>query len=75
MNFSKWGQNIAEFSNPWLQLFLSQKLRGQFDPLHPYNGGPVKRKTSSKLRDFRIQSCQLKFELVYKQTLIKKMAR
>ena len=26
------------FCNLWVQLSLSQKLRGQFDPLHPSNG-------------------------------------
>ena len=28
------------FRNPSLQLSLSQKSRGQFDPLHPSNWGP-----------------------------------
>ena len=29
------------FQNPWLQLSLSQNLRGLLDPLHPSDGGPV----------------------------------
>ena len=43
------------FQNPWVQLFLSQKSRGQFDPLHPSNGGPV-RYNLSKIKKMDFES-------------------
>ena len=42
---SRISQNLVKllqiFHNLWVQLSLSQKLRGQFDPLHPSNEAPV----------------------------------
>ena len=33
-----WVKVLGIFHNLWVQLSLSQKSRGQFDPLHPSNG-------------------------------------
>ena len=34
-------KHLKKLSNLWVQSSLSQKSRGQFDPLHPSNGDPV----------------------------------
>ena len=35
-----WVKVLQIFSNLWMQLSLSQKSRGQYDPLHPSNVAP-----------------------------------
>ena len=39
--FQNWVKILRISHNLWVQLSLSQKLRGQFDPLHPSIEAPV----------------------------------